>query len=117
MEQLIRLPWPPSKSSLNGSQGDWRGKADAGKEYKATCAQECMAQRIRPMSAPVVVHVTFYPPTARRYDLDNALARMKRGLDAVSEAIGVDDADWQSMHLHRGEKVKGGAVLVHVVGA
>jgi crossover junction endodeoxyribonuclease RusA len=114
-EYLIRLPWPPTKSSPNGSQGDFYGKASAGKSYKKQCAVECMAQGVRPILAgSVSVEVTFHPPTARAYDLDNMLARCKRGLDAVAEAIRVDDADWQAVDLRRGEKVKGGAVLVHV---
>lgn len=114
-EYLIRLPWPPAKSSPNGSQGDFRGKASAGKSYKRSCALECMAQGVRPMPAgSVSVEVTFHPPTARAYDLDNMLARCKRGLDAVAEAIRVDDADWQAVHLRRGAKTQGGAVVVHI---
>lgn len=112
---LIRLPWPPTKTSKNGSQGDFRGKAKAAKDYKATCAKECWAQQVRRVEHDAVsVHVTFYPPRNYRFDLDNMLSRAKQGLDAVAEAIGVDDADWHEMHLSRGEKVKGGAVLIEV---
>lgn len=111
----IRLPWPPAKSSPNGSQGDFRGKASAGRSYKADCMKECWAQKVRRIgAASVKVEVVFHPPTARPYDLDNALARAKRGLDAVAEAIGVDDADWTEMRLVRGENVKGGALVVNV---
>ena len=116
-EFLIPLPWPPAKSSPNGSQGDYRGKARAGRNYKADCGWICKAQAVQPFGpgvGGVHVEVTFHPPTARAYDLDNALARCKRGLDAVAEAIGVDDRDWLSVHLARGEKVKGGAVMVRV---
>ena len=110
---MIRLPWPPAKSSANGSQGDYRGKARAGKAYKQECALECMAQRIpRNLTAVERVSITFYPPRNGKYDLDNHLGKLKRGLDAVSEHIGVDDADWQSMSLHRGKKVAGGSVVV-----
>jgi crossover junction endodeoxyribonuclease RusA len=114
-EYLIRLPWPPAKSSPNGSQGDYRGKARAGAAYKATCGKVCMEYGVRRQPwGGADVSITFHPPTARAYDLDNALAKCKRGLDALSEAVGVDDADWLSMTLHRGEKVKGGCVLVHL---
>jgi crossover junction endodeoxyribonuclease RusA len=114
-EYLIRLPWPPAKSSPNGSQADHIGKARAGKAYKQVCAWECRAQAIQPVTAgTVAVEVTFHPPTGHAYDLDNMLARCKRGLDAVAEAIAVDDADWAEMRLCRGEKVKGGAVVVHI---
>lgn len=112
---LIRLPWPPAKSSPNGSQGDYHGKAKAGAAYKLTCGQECMAQGVRRQTWDGAdVSITFHPPTLRAYDLDNALAKCKRGLDAISEALGVDDADWLSMTLHRGDKVKGGCVMVDI---
>jgi|TARA_R100000455_G_C6261268_1_gene116622 crossover junction endodeoxyribonuclease RusA len=114
-DYLIRLPWPPTKTSKNGSQGDFRGKAKAAKGYKTDCGKECMAQHVRRMGVEAVdVDVTFHPPSLRAYDLDNMLARCKQGLDAVAEAIGVDDAKWQSMALRRGSKVKNGCVLVHV---
>lgn len=114
---LVRLPWPPAKSSPNGSQGDYRGKAAAGKKYKADCAKECWVQRVQKLNAPAAsVVVTFCPPSNRAYDLDNALARSKRGLDAVSEAVGVDDAKWTELRLKRGEKVAGGCVLVDLKG-
>lgn len=114
---LFRLPWPPAKSSPNGSQGDYYGKASAGKRYKDDCIKSCWTQRQRKFQSDAVdVVVTFHPPTLRKYDLDNALAKAKRGLDAVAEAIGVDDAQWSEMRLKRGEKVKGGCVLVEIRG-
>lgn len=114
---LVRLPWPPAKSSPNGPQRDFRGKASAGKKYKETCVKECWAQRVRKMDAETAsAVVTFFPPRNGRYDLDNALAKAKRGLDAVSEAVGIDDAQWQEITLKRGDKVKGGCVLVELRG-
>ena len=115
-EYLIKLPWPPAKTSPNARrQGDWRKKASAAKGYKTACAWECKARNIRPMVCDAVdVEITFCPPSLRRYDLDNMLARCKQGLDAVSEAIVVDDAQWRSMVLLRGDKTPGGCVLVHI---
>jgi crossover junction endodeoxyribonuclease RusA len=115
-EILIRLPWPPAKTSPNASrQGDWRAKSNAARSYKTSCGWECKAQGVRAIGSDTVsVEVTFHPPRNGRFDLDNALARCKQGLDAVAEAIGVDDALWSDMHLRRGDKVKGGCVLVHV---
>ena len=115
MEILIRLPWPPAGTSPNGAHGHWAAKSNAARSYKATCGWECKAQGVRPIGSDAVsVEVTFHPPRNGRFDLDNALARCKQGLDAVAEAIGVDDADWREMRLKRGDKVKGGCVLVHV---
>ena len=112
---MVKLPWPPSKSSPNGSQRDFRGKARAGSNYKTTCAWECVAQVVPKISEPILCAVvTFHPPRNGKYDLDNALAKIKRGLDAVSEHIGVDDSEWQSMRLERGHKVAGGCVVVRI---
>ncbi|MDD9726117.1 hypothetical protein PVV74_11680 [Roseovarius sp. SK2] len=113
---LIRLPWPPPKTSANGSQGDFRGKAKAAKSYKATCALECMAQCVRPIEAEgnIPVRITYHPPTRGRVDWDNLANRAKQGWDAVAEAIGVDDGRWWPVVSEKGDPVKGGAVLVEV---
>lgn len=115
--RMVELPWPPRRSSPNASrQGAWRGKAAAAKGYRNACAWTCEISNIGPMEADAVeVTVTFCPPSRRRYDLDNALASIKQGLDAFAAAIGVDDARWVSMTLERGLPVQGGAVFVTAV--
>lgn len=114
-EYLIRLPWPPAKSSPNGSQGDYLGKARAGKSYKQECAWECKRQGVRKMACDrVSVEITYYPPTGHRIDWDNMAVRAKRGWDAVAEAIGVDDSKWWPVTCDKGDKTPGGCVLVHI---
>ncbi|WP_051419882.1 hypothetical protein [Paracoccus pantotrophus] len=115
----VQLPWPPSATSPNASgQGKWRKKAGAAKGYKLACWALCEAEKIRPVDAVAVdVLVTFCPPSKRRYDLDNALARAKQGLDAVAEAIAVDDSHWRRITLERGEPCRDGAVIVHIMEA
>lgn len=111
----IILPWPPAAISPNGSQGKFWAKASAAKAYKATCWAICKERNVRPVEAVAVeATIIFCPPTARRYDLDNALARIKQGLDAIAEAIGVDDSKWRSITLERGERCKNGGVIVHI---
>lgn len=111
----VRLPWLPKGYNPNGSQSNFYAKASAAKTYKRACAMECLAQGVKRLPGETAhVTVTFHPPTARKYDLDNALARCKQGLDAVAEAVGIDDADWLSMRLVRGDKIKGGAVVVEI---
>ena len=110
----VRLPWPPAATSPNASrQGDWRGRSSAARKYKTACAWECTAAAVASLDADAVeVTVTFCPPRAGRYDLDNAQSRIKQGLDAFATAIGVDDARWSSMTLERGLPMRGGAVFV-----
>lgn len=56
--------------------------------------------------------LTFYPPTRRAYDLDNALARMKAGLDGLSDVVKVDDKHW-ALTIQKGESI-GGYVSVEI---
>lgn len=114
---MIRLPWPPTKTSANGSQGDFQGKARSAKSYKVTCAWECRAQNIKPISATgdVSVRITYYPPSHRRMDWDNISNRAKQAWDAVAEATGIDDGRWWPVSLHKGEPVKGGAIILEIM--
>ena len=116
MTVSVTLPWPPEATSPNASgQGKWRRKSEAASSYKRTCWALCKAAGLPRLECDSVeVSVIFQPPSARRYDLDNQLARVKQGLDAVAEAIGVDDSRWLSMTLERGDKTPGGAVHVYV---
>ena len=120
MSQVISLPWPPQATSANGSQGKWRAKSEAARDYKAACAALCRETgkglRKLPEGRGVnLIRVTFCPPSrVHTYDLDNTLNRAKQGLDAVAEAIGVDDALWPAMDLRRGERCKNGAVRVEI---
>ena len=114
----IILPWPPVGMSPNGAHGHWSTKSKAAKSYKTECAGILRSKGVRPVEASSVdVTLTFCPPYLRRYDLDNALARAKQGLDAVAEAIGVDDSQWRSITLERGEKCRDGAIIIHITEA
>ena len=112
----IILPWPPAAMSPNASgQGKWRTKNNAAATYKRTCWAICLERKVRKIEAATVeATIIFCPPSARRYDLDNALASIKQGLDAIAEAIGVDDSQWRSITLERGERCKNGGVIVHI---
>lgn len=115
----VTLPWPPSLLSPNGSQGDYRGKSASAKAYKSTCAA-IMREKGRsvqklPDGAVVdrVILTCCPPPNVHRYDLDNMAKRMKQGLDAFAEAIGVDDGEWCELVVRRGKKCKLGGVVVN----
>ena len=57
--------------------------------------------------------LTFYAPTRRAFDLDNALARIKSGLDGLADVLGVDDSRW-ALTIKKGDTV-GGFVRVEVM--
>lgn len=114
----IELPWPPTALRPNASSpGAWRKKQGAAKSYRADCAIMCRAAGLTKCGLEKA-HMTirFCPPDNRRRDLDNMLASFKQGIDAVSEAIGLDDYHF-GFTIMRGEPVKGGNVIVEVTEA
>lgn len=115
-ERIITLPWPPAKTSSNKSNsGNWWEKSGAAKSYKLTCGKGCQSQGVRKMNCDKVsVSIMYHPPTNGRVDWDNLANRCKQGWDAISEAIGVDDGNWWPVVSDRGEKVKGGCVVVRI---
>lgn len=60
----------------------------------------------------VHLNLTFTPPTRRRFDLDNLLARMKAGLDGLADVLGVDDSRW-TLEISKADQV-GGYVQVEI---
>lgn len=108
----VTLPWPRPAMRPNGSHGHWTTKHRAARADKADAYTLCIAEGVRAIAADRLdVALTFRPPTARKRDLDNALAQSKALLDGVSQALGVDDSRWR-LTLEMGEPVKGGAVVV-----
>lgn len=108
----IQLPWPPKELSPN-ARLHWSKLAKAKKAYRETCAWHAKAQGVVALEAcKPHISLTFFAPTKRAYDLDNALARMKAGLDGLADVLGVDDKHW-SLSIARGD-VTGGYVIVQV---
>ncbi len=110
----VRLPWPPSALRPNASSpGNWRKKSEAAKKYRADCLILAKAAKlVTPES--ICIYLEFRPPDNRRRDLDNMLASFKQGIDAVAEAMGVDDYGFE-FHITRRAACQGGCVIVHVV--
>jgi len=110
---IVDLPWPPAILSPNARE-HWAKVARAKKAYRRDCSMLAIAAgaRVRKWESRLHLRITFMPPTRRRYDLDNALARIKAGLDGIADAIGVDDSGW-SIAISKGEP--GGFVRVEVV--
>ena len=108
----ITLPWPPKELSPN-ARLHWSKLASAKRAYRHVCAVQAKVQGAQRISAGKLhVSLTFYAPTRRAFDLDNALARMKSGLDGLADVLGVDDRHW-SLSIARAEEV-GGMVKVEV---
>lgn len=111
---IFLLPWPPSALSPN-SRLHWAAKAKAAAKYRRACWACALEQGARRIEADRLhVALTFAPPSRRRYDLDNLLSRMKAGLDALADVLGVDDSCW-SLAIELGQpKPPAGGVIVEV---
>lgn len=111
----IILPWPPKELSPN-ARGHWAVTARAKKAYRLACAWQAKAQGVRKIDAQALhLTLTFYPPTRRAFDLDNALARMKSGLDGLADVLGVDDSRW-TLAIEKSDQI-GGMVKVQICAA
>lgn len=112
---MIELPWPPAKLSPNGSRGCYHAHASAAREYRGDCLILLKTQSVPKLyvDGPVMLELTFCPPTKRLSDLDNLLARTKQGIDALAEVMGVNDQLFEYT-LRRGDPVKSGAVKVRL---
>jgi len=88
------LPWPDSELWPNARPHRYQ-LARAKKEFRAECAWEAKRQGATSVQARSLhVDLVFFPPTRRRFDLDNALAAMKSGIDGLVDVLGVDDSQW-----------------------
>ena len=112
MVARLILPWPPKELSPN-FRAHWGALAKAKKAFRARCAWAAREQGACAIQADKLhLSLTFYAPTRRAYDLDNALARMKSGLDGLADVLGVDDRHW-ALSIERSDDV-GGYVQVEV---
>ena len=110
----ITLPWPPSGLSPN-ARNHWAKLAKLKKQYRETCAWAAMSQGAHPIKAERLhLVLEFVPPTRRAYDLDNALARVKAGLDGLADVLMVDDGKWSLTIKKAPDGVIGGFVKVSV---
>ena len=108
----LTLPWPPTGLSPN-ARTHWAKLAKLKKQYRQACAWSAKAQGAGRIDAQRLhVSLTFVPPTRRAYDLDNALAKMKAGLDGLADVLGVDDSKW-TITIAKGQGV-GGYVQVEI---
>jgi crossover junction endodeoxyribonuclease RusA len=93
-QTTLTLPWPLKELSPN-ARGHWRTLAKAKKYYREACATTARTQGLRKSPTEALhIDLVFYPPSRRRYDLDNLLASMKSGLDGLADVMQVDDTHW-----------------------
>jgi crossover junction endodeoxyribonuclease RusA len=91
---IINLPWFPKQLSPNARE-HWATIAEHKKRYREACwllTKEAVGNPTIPEAGELNVRIDFYPPSNRKYDVDNLLASIKAGLDGVAQALRVDDS-------------------------
>ena len=115
-EYLIRLPWPSSAMSQNGSHGHWTKKANARKAARRTAFTLARQQLVRHPMPDAELIFTYSPPDRRRRDVQNMPELLKAYIDGIADAMGCDDNKFRPVYPSEfGPVVKGGAVLVHII--
>jgi crossover junction endodeoxyribonuclease RusA len=110
----FEMPWPPT---VNHWHQPYRGRIIKGSkarkyESDAVAHLESIGLSGEALSSNLKVKLILNPPTLARYDIDN---RTKGVFDALSAAnIWVDDFQVTELKIVKGEKIKGGRVLVFV---
>lgn len=112
---MITLPWPDRDLHPN-ARPHWATKAKAAKAYRQAAGwlTKASGDRIEGVGA-IDLHITFYPPSNHRHDLDGCLSAIKSGLDGIADALRVDDARF-AIRIEKGEVIKGGEVRIIITG-
>ena len=110
----IDLPYPPT---INHYYGRTRtGQVfikPAGRAYRAHVVL-MLAGVDTVQSTDIALHAQIYPPDKRRRDLDNVLKAL---FDALQHAGAItDDAHIGCLLIERSEVVKGGKVIITILG-
>jgi crossover junction endodeoxyribonuclease RusA len=105
----LELPFPPPDLNPNG-RSHWAKKARVAKKFKNDCLMLLNGSRTA-LAGRDSFSLTFCPPDRHKRDLDNMLAAMKHGLDALAAVCGVNDSEFK-LTIAKGEPVKGGLVII-----
>ena len=114
MDYEFELPYPPS---INGYWRAFRGRqiiSKRGREYRVNAIERLRELNLinEKIEGRVSLSVVIHPPTLRKYDIDNWC---KAPFDALTHAgFWHDDEQVDSLSIKKGEKIKGGKILIKV---
>lgn len=113
MNEII-LPWPDPHLWPNNSTHR-RGKAGyirAARAAAKVLTLNALGDRRLTVDDAVSLSVTFYPPDARRRDIQNAFSALKGALDGVADALDCDDQLFHPVTLDWGHQRHEGCVVI-----
>lgn len=110
----LTLPWPDRRLSPN-ARVHWAALAKAKKAAKKVAYYTVEDADIGKIpSDRLLVRYSFFPPSNRRFDMDNLVASMKAYADGISDAVGIDDSAWTLCIAPLGPVEKNGMVKVEL---
>jgi crossover junction endodeoxyribonuclease RusA len=118
----IVLGWPPSDLSPN-ARLHWAKLARAKKQYRQACLSVTKEQlkneknkkNSKNIPERLVLEMTFIPPDRRSYDRDNLVARMKSGIDGLSDALRINDKRFNTVISTMDQDYLGGFVKIRIL--
>ena len=116
----IVLGWPPSDLSPN-KRLHWAKLAAAKKQYRKNCLSASREQlkKYRGVTENIpeklVLEMTFIPQDRRSYDRDNLVARMKSGIDGLSDALRINDKRFNTVISTMDQDYLGGFVKIRIL--
>lgn len=115
----VVLGWPPSDLSPN-ARLHWGKVARAKKQYRQACLSVTKEQlkkypNYNELPEILVLEMTFIPPDRRSYDRDNLVARMKSGIDGLSDALRINDKRFNTVISTMDPNYLGGFVKIRIL--
>lgn len=100
----IELDFPPADLFPNRANGKhWGAVYKKKMDYKNVCGWATVSQIKEPLQNPksIALTLTYMMPDGRHRDVDNLLAASKAGLDAMAQALKVNDKLFEPITIHR----------------
>ena len=116
---ILTLPFPPSVNTYyrRGAHSTYMSKA--GREYKTKVA-DYLSETNTPKlgTARIYMEIVLWPPTKRKWDLDNRLKSLIDSISGPSVGIFNDDEQIDHINVYRGSGTRSGGqarVMIEVI--
>lgn len=108
----FELPYPPSVNHYWRRVGARTLISRGGRAFRQAVCATLAAGKVKPLSGPLELFITVYPPDRRRRDVDNT---MKSLLDAMQHGGAYhDDSQIIRLSIERGSVTPGGKTVVQI---